>query len=414
MYIDWGTKVIHVAKSDMVLLQSSPTEIRQLDLDWFRKELNDLQDNEEGIAYPTTHNHVAPISVGGVELARVIEVLPPYTVTFEDGQYAVNLMGANSNVADRTNVNQVSVRSANSAGLPHLEAIQAGAFNGAVTIKAGSQYSGVSYPVGVSAYPVNNIPDARAIMSKQSLTQMLVLGDWTFTDGEDISHIEVKGQGATASYFAINSGANTEGVRISDATVSGNLDGGAIVERCVISNLNYVNGFVYKCMLNAGTIMLSGTEVAHFLSCYSGVPGTDTPVIDMNGSGAQDTPLTIRDYNGGIKLIHKTGDADCSIDLASGKVIIDSTCVAGTIVVRGDGKVVDENGNYMESGTYNGGLTLINDCIPVHSVKRLYEASFNKRVWDKAAKVIIIYDKDNTTPLYEFDTNDDMSEISPR
>jgi hypothetical protein len=61
------------------------------------------------------------ISVGAFELARVIEIVNDYTITFEDGQYAVNLLGANSNIADRVNVNQVSVRSANSAGL-----IQAG------------------------------------------------------------------------------------------------------------------------------------------------------------------------------------------------------------------------------------------------------------------------------------------------
>jgi hypothetical protein len=38
-------------------------------------------------------------------------------VTFEDGQYAVNLVGANSNIPDKTNVNQVSVRAFNTAGL---------------------------------------------------------------------------------------------------------------------------------------------------------------------------------------------------------------------------------------------------------------------------------------------------------
>jgi hypothetical protein len=56
-----------------------------------------------------------------VVLAMVIEIINGYTVTFEDGQYAVNLVGANSNVGDKVNLNDVSVRSANSAGLIRLE-----------------------------------------------------------------------------------------------------------------------------------------------------------------------------------------------------------------------------------------------------------------------------------------------------
>ena len=123
--IDWATYTIQVPRADMTLVQSSPFEIRELNIDDFRKVLNDLQDDEEGMPFPTPHNHVAPISVGGVSLARVVEILDPYTITFEDGVYAVNLVGANSNIGDKTNLNQVSVRSANSAGLADLSALTA-------------------------------------------------------------------------------------------------------------------------------------------------------------------------------------------------------------------------------------------------------------------------------------------------
>jgi len=116
IYIEWGPRIIHVPRVDMTLLQSSP-EIRELNLDVFRLALKDLEDSDDGMAAPTTHNHVTTTTVGGVTLARVIELINNYTVTFEDGQYAVNLVGANSNVGDVTNVNQVSVRSSNSAGL---------------------------------------------------------------------------------------------------------------------------------------------------------------------------------------------------------------------------------------------------------------------------------------------------------
>lgn len=115
--IDWGTRVINIPKADLTVIQLVPTEIRQLDINDFRLILKDLEDNVDGISFPSTHLHNTTVTVGGVSLARVVEIINGYTVRFEDGQYAVNLVGANSNVADVTIVNQVSIRSANSAGL---------------------------------------------------------------------------------------------------------------------------------------------------------------------------------------------------------------------------------------------------------------------------------------------------------
>ncbi len=121
--IDWATKVINVPKADMTLVQSSPTEIRELDINDFRLELKGLEASTEGMSYLDTHSHNPPVNISGFTLARVVEIINGYTVTFEDGQYAVNLVGANSNIADVTNVNQVSIRPFNSAGLVSVEGV---------------------------------------------------------------------------------------------------------------------------------------------------------------------------------------------------------------------------------------------------------------------------------------------------
>lgn len=115
--IDPITFVIFIPKADLTLVQSSPFEVRQLDLNAFRLELKAYEDDVRGIYLLKTHDHNTEVTLSGLTFARVIEILPPYTITFEDGQYAVNLVNANSNVSDKVNVNQVSVRSANSAGL---------------------------------------------------------------------------------------------------------------------------------------------------------------------------------------------------------------------------------------------------------------------------------------------------------
>lgn len=112
--IDRLTNVINVPQADLTLVSAG---IYQLNVDAFRLALKAIEDDEPGMPFKTTHQHNTVVTVGGVTLARVVEIINGYTVTFEDGQYAVNLVGANNNLADVANVNQVSIRSANSAGL---------------------------------------------------------------------------------------------------------------------------------------------------------------------------------------------------------------------------------------------------------------------------------------------------------
>lgn len=119
--IDWGTKIITVEQADLTSISGANYA---LDVDVFRLALKDLEDSTDGIAFPMTHNHVAPINVGGVTLARVVEIINGYTVSFEDTgtPYSVRLDGANNNIADVANlITNVSIRSNNSAGLIQVD-----------------------------------------------------------------------------------------------------------------------------------------------------------------------------------------------------------------------------------------------------------------------------------------------------
>jgi len=112
--IDWGAKIINVPKSYLDPVSGSTYK---MDLDVFHLDLKSLEDSEAGMVFPDTHRHNTEIVLGGVTYARFVEIINGYTITFEDGQYIVNLVGANNNVLDVTNINQVSIRSSNSAGL---------------------------------------------------------------------------------------------------------------------------------------------------------------------------------------------------------------------------------------------------------------------------------------------------------
>lgn len=227
---------------------------------------------------------------------------------------------------------------------------------------------GVSNP-GSRQYPYNNEPDALAEAATRGLDTIGVIGDFAFSG--DIAGFTIVGQNPVKSNITINDIAVATGVEIFESHVKGVLDGGTTARECLITDLNYVNGYIEHCVISPGTITLGGSSAftAHFLDCKSGQPGVSTPVIDCAGDGPA---LALRGYDGGIKLINKTGASSVSIDLSAGQVIVDidqitpanSTVTGGTIVVRGDGKIVDANGEHLLSGTY-GGVIIVNETTSV-------------------------------------------------
>lgn len=338
--------------------------VYDMDTDAFRLAVLQQEAGEQGMMWPYVFNHNTSVTLGGIDYARIIEIVNGYTITFDDtaGAWVCNLVGSNNNILDVTNLTSVQVRSNNSAGLINVKELQHGIFGEEVHVAAVGGTPGTIYPAGTPLQPVDNIPDAMTIAGIRGFDTLHILGNLTLDTGDNIESMTLRGQNATRTTITVNAAADTLACEIIEATVTGNLDGGTILRNCVIENLNYINGFVYNCMIAPGTLSLGGVDTAFFLNCYSGVPGQGTPVIDLNGvSNDQDTPLAFRNYSGGIKLIQKTGTGAVSMDFSSGQLIIDSTCVAGTIVVRGDAKVVDENGVYLYSGVINGGLTLYNE-----------------------------------------------------
>lgn len=116
--INWGARVINVPQADLAVIGGG---LYELDVDVFRLALKNLEDSEEGMAFPETHRHNTPVTLAGVTYARSVEIVNGYTVTFEDGPYRVRFAGANHNIGDVCNVNQVSLLIQNSAGLIQVD-----------------------------------------------------------------------------------------------------------------------------------------------------------------------------------------------------------------------------------------------------------------------------------------------------
>jgi hypothetical protein len=114
--IAWLTKVITVPQSFLTFVSAGKYS---LDVNLFRNALKDIEDSSEGMSYPDTHSHSTAVTLSGVTYARQFVIVNGYTVTFESTgtPYQVECIGANHNILDVKNVNDVSLIIGNSAGL---------------------------------------------------------------------------------------------------------------------------------------------------------------------------------------------------------------------------------------------------------------------------------------------------------
>lgn len=116
--IDSGTGIINVPQADLTLVSGT---LYELDTDWFRLQVKALEASENGMPFEDAHRHTTQVAVAGVTYARVVEILSPFSVQFEDGSYSVRLAGSNNNIFDVENgilvQNLVQVIANNSAGL---------------------------------------------------------------------------------------------------------------------------------------------------------------------------------------------------------------------------------------------------------------------------------------------------------
>lgn len=343
--INPATYVISVPKADLTLIQSVPTEIRELDSNQFRHWLDDWMDGEGGIYMPKTHNHNTEVLIDGLAYARTIEILSPYTVTFEDGQYQVNIVGSNNNIHSRRNLNQVSIVPNNSAGLVNVRASEVGSFGGVVALDVTHGVIGTAYPTGTHAQPSNNVADAKLIASLRGIETFAVHGSLTLDTGDDLSGYVLRGENAITTFVTINPGAVVVNTQFEDMIITNStLDGYAYVKHCSLHGVSGLEGYIENSMLS-GALSTTGTQNIYFVDCKSGCVGlgtVDLPVLSMAGSGRH---VAFRNYAGPIKITNSTDPANTiCLDIASGATItLDASCTAGTVFIRGIANVVNNS-----------------------------------------------------------------------
>lgn len=240
---------------------------------------------------------------------------------------------------------QVILTTSSSATIQELLDIQFASFNGGVTVNlAGSNpnaVSGTVFPAGTPRAPCNNMTDALSIATDRGFTQFYVQDDLTIPIGPTFDNFGWVGESAARTTITVPAAATVNDCEYFNATVTGTLDGNSSIRQCSVGTLDFVNGRIIECAVQAATITLGGGLLAEFVDCWDEGAGFTHPTIDMGGSG-QD--LNVVRWTGGLNITNKTGAMDAAvIDLTSGDVTLDASVTSGTVVVRGIGTLTDNS-----------------------------------------------------------------------
>ncbi len=301
---------------------------------------------------------------------------------------------------------QIVRTSASSATTQQQADIEFASFSGGVTIDVVDGVAGTAGNIGKPSTPVNNVPDAVTIQTSRGLPKKLfIIGNITFTTGDDITDFTVEGESFSKSLITVDSGAIVTGAEFEKGAIQGTLDLNMTIRNCVVLNLAFFSGFIIDCDLD-GTIVLGGSTAVHIIGCHDGTAGGGASIttIDMGGSGRD---LLVRNFEGGLELINKTGVEEASIGIHLGRLVIDSTVSNGEVLVRVDTGEVTDNSTGTAVVTSNSVLnpTTIAESVwdisetgrdiagsmgaKAHLIERLLR---NKLVTDPATGLMTLYD----------------------
>jgi hypothetical protein len=347
--ITWAASppVIFIPRADMPIVQASP-EIRELDLNLLKAELSDTQAGVDGIPWPDTYDHVTEKTLSGFTYARLIEILPPYKVEFEDGQYSVRAVGANHNILDVKLNNQVSLAVQNSAGLINSPELQYSSFSQAsgpgvlvdVNNITGLALPGTAFPSGTTRRPVDNFVDALVIASERGFNAIYVIGqNITLDSGLDYDGFHFRGQSPASTSLTVASAASVVGCEFHSMTLDGTFDGPIRVFACNVGDMQMVEGDFLQCGIKGTITLTTGGAGFTMVGCYDAIAGVGTPVLDFGGVGQ---PAILRYYQGAMTMRNKSGADEVSVDLNPGRLILENTVSGGAFIVKGIGPPTDD------------------------------------------------------------------------
>jgi len=368
--VDWIAKVISVPTADLTLVSGTRYSLDMAD---FLAEVRRLEwEPTEGLWAPTILDHTnTRLDFAGVNYAPFDDLLNDYTVQFTGVATRVDLLGSNNDIIDVLIPTGVSVVPSNSAG---LQIVQTGSgvteldktdisycvldddlstHNSPFSLSKTQQHliygrivhidiingsPGTAWPVGSDDFPSNNWADAKTIADGHGIIEFHIHGTMVVGATDNISDYTFAGPHDIDAMLVLTAGCTTQNTRMRNLIIIGAFDGKVNVELCTMLAITNFKGFILECVFADN---ISVVDPATPTLIYNSGSGKVSPPIEIDLNNAS---LSIGGWKGNMKLVNKTGSGTNYVELMAGTVEIDSTCVAGTIVIAGVGSVVDNSG----------------------------------------------------------------------
>lgn len=214
------------------------------------------------------------------------------------------------------------------------------AFGHAIWVDKNGGAAGTGYPKGTPLDPVNNISDAVIIGLAEGIYKIKLIEDITVLATDDISGFTLEASHAAKSDITIQAGAVTHLSQFVNCVLQGTLGGWIVVRDSVMDTVFDFQGIAHQTMIQPGGLTVTGLQGSYLLDCYS---GSEVDAAEIGWSGAANPSLSIQGHKGCLKFVDKAGDAEVSIGLLAGHVIIDGTVSGGAFDLDGLGTLASDD-----------------------------------------------------------------------
>ncbi len=222
-----------------------------------------------------------------------------------------------------------------------------------IVIDVAGGEAGTSWPIGTHRYPVNNITDGKAIATTRKLDRFFLHGPLTVGATDNINGYSFQGHDGWGPAITFTAGCSANETSYSYMALDGEVTSGDVllIESCTVGELLNFSGVMNLVNFSQGAEISIATW-ANIIEGNAGGEPTNEPEISLNSAS-----VTITKYTGNLKLTNKTGANRTTVELAGGNLIIDTTCVAGTIQLLGHGFVEADNSGVGCTVDYEGFLS---------------------------------------------------------
>lgn len=342
--VNWITGEITVPKADTTLIQASP-ELRALDTQQFWLDLKDLEKSVDGIPWPDTQQNFPSYTIQGIVYAQAFRIIPPYFVTFEDGQYGVTLDGTNNNILEVATQNQVRLSSSNSAGLQYVgqtglsptESLQLAEIHGQTRRGIYVDTELVVNGNGYQQSPYNNWTSAVDDAELNGLRELWLLADATVD--RQLKNFEINGIGLPA--LDLN-GQIMDGtvIRLCNVTGTQGGTGSAILFDCQLTSVvDFAGAASLIGLVNSIAFRNGSSSILNQLVQFT----INTGTLDLTLGGAA-TSVEISNASGEFIIANMDNAGDVvHMHMDHGDVTIAASCTAGTIHISGSAKIIDNS-----------------------------------------------------------------------